>query len=196
MAENIGAIQVNLIGWDQFQPQSGESLEAKQLHWQRNKQDFQWKFSLHPGFWHTETLMRLLKQLHPAAKTARAFEREADAACRILDRALCSKTYRIRGDGYTSGTRWYERRFTRMTIRSLIHLGRACTGTMGKTALEKLDERLMPYLGYHQWPLSHVLERTGCAKADCMKMHCDFLSGSAGMTWSEEIRRLPISSSV
>ena len=80
-AENLSAIQVNLIGWDQFQPQSGVALEAEQWHWQRNNQDFQWKFSLHPGLWHTETLMHLLKRLHPGVKTARAFER--GGRCRL-----------------------------------------------------------------------------------------------------------------
>jgi hypothetical protein len=195
MAENIGAIQVNLIGWDQFQPQSGEALEAGQLHWQRNKQDFRWKFSLHPGLWHTETLMRLLKQLNPEVKTARAFEREADAACRIIDRAFCSKTYRIRGDGYTSGTRWYERRITRMAIRTLIHLGRVCTGAMGKTALEKLDQRLMPYLGYINGPYPIFwsgLLRQGRLHEDALR----FLERTGRHAMAEEILRLPLPLSV
>ena len=196
-AERANAIQVNLQGWDQFQPQSGEILDGAPLHWQCNKPDFRWKFSLHPGFWHTETLGLLLRQLRktsPAAISARAFEGLADTACRTLNPSLCTQTYRIRGDGYTARRGWFERRNTRMMIRFCIHLIRGGTRLAGEKALNRLDERLLPYLGYLNGPYPMFwsgLVRQGRLHEDALR----FLEWIGRCDLVREIRHLKLSGS-
>jgi hypothetical protein len=82
-----------------------------------------------------------------------------------------------------------------MAIRTLIHLGRVCTGAMGKTALEKLDQRLMPYLGYINGPYPIFwsgLLRQGRLHEDALR----FLERTGRHAMAEEILRLPLPLSV
>lgn len=154
-AERLGAIQVNLQGWDQRQPQAGTALGASDLHWQRNAAGFRWKFSLHPGFWHVPALARILRQLRasrPDLVSARAFEGAMDQAARQVDPALCERTYRVRGDGYASGGRWFERKAPRELALPCIHAARWLARRAGPPALDRLDRRLGPYLGYLNGP--------------------------------------------
>lgn len=154
-AARLGAIQVNLQGWDQDQPQAGSVLGEADLHWKRNAADFPWKFSLHPGFWHAPTLARILKQLRasePEAVSARAFEGAMDAAACALDPDLCARTYRVRGEGFAAGRRWFERRVTRWLARQGIHVARWSARLAGASALERLDQRLLSYLRYLSGP--------------------------------------------
>jgi hypothetical protein len=196
-AERVNAIQVNLLGWDQFQPQSGDILDGKLLHWQCNKPDFPWKFSLHPGFWHTETLGLLLRQFRktsPAATAARAFEGLADTACRSLNPSLCTQTYRIRGDGYTARRGWFEHRNTRMMIRFCIHLIRGGTRLAGEKALKRVDERLLPYLGYLNGP--YPMFWSGLVRQGRLHEHAlRFLEWIGRRDLVREIRHLKLSGS-
>jgi hypothetical protein len=76
-AAALGAIQVNLLGWDQYQPRDGVVLGPEHLFWQRNSPSFRWKFSLHPGFWHVLALRAMLESLRsilPDIRSAREFE--------------------------------------------------------------------------------------------------------------------------
>ncbi|MEI6168069.1 MAG: hypothetical protein WCS52_12835 [bacterium] len=154
-AARLGAIQVNLMGWDQHQPQAGTVLGASDLHWQRNAPDFRWKFSLHPGFWHVPTLARILRQLRasqPEALSARAFEGSMDRAARELDPDLCSRTYQVCGDGYAIGGRWFERPMPRRLALQGIHIARWTARLAGKAMLERLDRHLLSYLRYLNGP--------------------------------------------
>lgn len=154
-AARLGAIQVNLMGWDQHQPQAGTVLGATDLHWQRNAPDFRWKFSLHPGFWHVPTLARIMQQLRasqPEAISARAFEGSMDRAARELDPDLCTRTYQVRGDGYAIGGHWFERPLTRWLALQAIHVARWSARLAGHRKLERLDRHLLSYFRYLNGP--------------------------------------------
>lgn len=155
LAARMGALHVNLQGWDQHQPQAGELLDAAHLGWQRNAHDFRWKFSLHPGFWHVPSLVRLLTRLRadqPAARSARAFEGSMDQAARAVNPEWCARTYRVRGDGFAAGRRSYERACARKCILNGIHLLRFGARLMGGGWLARLDQRLLSYLRYINGP--------------------------------------------
>jgi hypothetical protein len=154
-AARLGAIQVNLQGWDQYQPQSGTVLGPIDLNWQRNDPDFRWKFSLHPGLWHVPTLVCLLRQLRgsrPEAVTARAFEGCMHAAANEVDPEWCARTYRVRGDGYAAGRHWFERSASRRLSRVGIHAARWGARCAGESVLRRLDQRLTSYLRYLNGP--------------------------------------------
>jgi len=154
-AARLGAIQVNLQGWDQDRSQSGQVLGAADLHCRRNAPEFHWKFSLHPGLWHIPTLAGLLKQLRarqPESLTARAFEGAMEAAAREVNPDLCARTYRVCGDGYAVGRRWFERRTTRWLALQGIHVARSGARLAGASALDRLDRRLVVYLRYLNGP--------------------------------------------
>jgi hypothetical protein len=192
-ARRLGAIQVNLMGWDQFQPRDGETLGADALHWQRNAPGFRWKFSLHPGGWHAPTLARMLRQLRerrPDARSARAFEGELDAAVADAEPELRARTYRVRGDGYAAGGRWFERRAPRAAARRAIDVARLAARAGGRGALGRLDGCLMPHLRYLNGPYPMVwsgLVRGGRVNPDALR----FLDGIGRGDLAREVRALP-----
>ena len=192
-AARLGAIQVNLQGWDQGLSHAGPLLGATDLHWQRNAAEFRWKFSLHPGFWHAPTLARLLKQLRasqPTAVSARSFEGSMDAAARALDVDLCSRTYRVRGDGYAAGSRWFELRPTRWMVRQGIHVARWGACRAGGSTLERLDQRLLPYLRYLNGP--YPLFWSGLIQAGRLNVEAlRFLEWSGQRAAADAVRALP-----
>jgi hypothetical protein len=192
-AAALGAIQVNLLGWDQFQPQSGTVLGREHLWWQRNAEDFRWKFSLHPGFWHAPTLRDILAQLRalqPTTLSARAFESGADAAARALDPALCGRTFRICGDAFSAGRRWHERRRTRAAAKLALHVARLLARLGGARTLQKLDDRLQPYFRFVNGPYpmfwSGLISR-GQLHAAAL----DFLERTGATDVARSIRNLP-----
>src|SRR5262245_18115953 len=137
----LDAIQVNLQGWDQHQPQEGVGLGPEHLFWQRNRPSFHWKFSLHPAFWRVLPLRAMLESLRsssPDVRSARGFEGAMHAACERLDPLLLERTYRVRGDGFTARGRWFESRALRALTRQAIRVvGRAARlgGSRGVAAV-------------------------------------------------------------
>ena len=71
-AAALGAIQVNLLGWDQYQPRQGVVLGPEHLFWERNDSSFRWKFSLHPGLWHVLTFRHMLESLRSSSPDVRS----------------------------------------------------------------------------------------------------------------------------
>lgn len=192
-AVRLGAIQINLQGWDQGQLQAGTALGAADLHCLRNAEDFRWKFSLHPGLWHVSTLACLLRQLRanqPDAISARAFESSMEVVARALDPGLCAQTYRIRGDGYARGRHWFERRNTRWIARQGIHVARWSARLAGTPTLERLDQWLMAYLHYYNGPYpmfwSGLISR-GQLHVDALR----FLEAIGETDVAQRIRSLP-----
>lgn len=191
-ATALDAIHVNLQGWDQYQPQEGSVLGPEHLCWQRNSPAFSWKFSLHPGYWHVATLERLLWQLRaqsPDARTARAFEGLMDGAARNLDPGLLGRTYRVRGDGFTAGERWFESQKLRAMTKPLIHVARVASRLGGRRALLSLDAALVPYFHYLNGPYPMFwsgLVRQGRCHDEALR----FLEWSGQSGLAAEIRRL------
>jgi hypothetical protein len=154
-AASLDAIQVNLLGWDLYQPQEGVVLGPEHLFWQRNSASFPWKFSLHPGFWRVLPLRAMLEALRatsPEIRSARGLEGAMHGACRTLDPQWLERTYRVRGDGFTARARWFESRRLRALTRQLIrvaHRGARLGGSRGVAALETA---LLPYHRYANGP--------------------------------------------
>jgi hypothetical protein len=154
-AAALGAIQVNLLGWDQHQPREGAALGPERLFWERNNATFRWKFSLHPGFWHVLTLRRMLEFLRsssPEVRSARAFEGAMHGACRNLDPELLERTYRVRGDGFTARGHWYESRALRALTRQLIGPVRLAARLGGLQKQAAVDTALLTYHRYANGP--------------------------------------------
>lgn len=186
----LEAVHVNLQGWDQFVPQSGERLGGDYLDWQRNAADFKWKFSLHPGFWHVATLARMMRQLRlqaPLVRSARAFEGAMDAACRTLDPKLTERTYRIRGDGFAAGSHWFERRGSRAVTKRAIDVARFVSRLGGNRLLAALDGRTKPYRDYLNGPYPMFwsgLVRKGQLNGDALR----FLRWGGQHALADEVR--------
>lgn len=191
-AGRLNAIQVNLLGWDQYQPQEGRVLASEHLCWQRNSPTFSWKFSLHPGYWHVVTFEKLLRQLRsqsPDAQAARAFEGLTEGAARTYDAGLLGRTYRIRGDGFTASRRWFESRLLRAITKPLIHLARSAYRLRGESALGVLDAGLLPYLRYCNGPYPMFwsgLVRQGRRHDEALR----FLEWSGQFGLADEVRQL------
>jgi hypothetical protein len=154
-AAALGAIQVNLLGWDQHQPREGVVLGPERLYWQCNSPSFRWKFSLHPGLWHVLALRGMLESLRlnaPDVRTARGFEGAMHAACLELDPRLLERTYRVRGDGFTARDRWYESRRVRTVTRWLIPPARLAAGLGGVRRVAAFDAALVTYYRYANGP--------------------------------------------
>ncbi len=155
IAAELGAIQVNLLGWDQHQPQEGAMLGRRHLFWQRNSPDFRWNFSLHPGFWHVLTLRRMLESLRsnsPDIRSAREFEGAMPAACRRVDPGLLERTYRVRGDGFTAGGRWFESRSMRLLTQRLIGPTRLAVRLGWPRRVPTIDAAVLTYHRYANGP--------------------------------------------
>jgi hypothetical protein len=154
-AAALGAIQVNLLGWDQYQPHDGVVLGPERLGWQRNRPSFHWKFSLHPGFWHVLALRRMLESLRsrfPAVRSAREFEGAMHAACAALDPGLLERTYRVRGDGFTARRRWFEARGARAVARQLVRAVSIMARLGGPRGVAGFETAILPYQRYGNGP--------------------------------------------
>jgi hypothetical protein len=154
-AAALGAIQVNLLGWDQYQPRDGVLLGRNRLYWQRNSPSFRWKFSLHPGLWHVLALRGMLESLRsnsPDVRSAREFEGAVHGACLKLDPQLLERTYRVRGDGFTARDRWYESRRIRAATRWLIRPARLAARLGGARRVAAFDAALVTYYRYANGP--------------------------------------------
>jgi hypothetical protein len=154
-AAGLRAIQVNLLGWDQYQPQDGVVLGPEHLFWQRNSPSFRGKFSLHPGLWHVLALRRMLESLRlnaPDVRSARGFEGATHSACLELDPQLLERTYRVRGDGFTARDRWHESRHVRTVTRELICPARLAARLGGARRLAAFDAALVTYCRYVNGP--------------------------------------------
>lgn len=191
-ARTLGAVQVNLLGWDQHQPQQGAVLGGERLGWQRNDPSFRWKFSLHPGFWHVlsfEAMLLQLRSTSPGATSARVFESRMDDACRQLDPGLLERTYRIRGDGFSARSRWYESRASR---RAALKLGQLCglaARLGGGRARAAVDAAFQTYLRYGNGPYPMYwsgLVRQGRRHEEALR----FLGWSGNRGLADEVRRM------
>ena len=154
-AAALDAIQVNLLGWDQYQPREGVVLGPERLFWQRNNPSFRWKFSLHPGFWDVLAMRAMLESLRstsPDVRSARAFEGAVHGACQKLDPRFLERTYRVRGDGFTVRGRWYESRRLRALTRQLIRVARRAAWLGGPRGVATVDAALLPYYRYGNGP--------------------------------------------
>jgi hypothetical protein len=191
-AGELGAIQVNLLGWDQHQPQDGAVLAPAHLCWQRNSPSFRWKLSLHPGFWHVPTLQAILRRLRSDfadVTSARAFESRADDACRRLDPGLLERTYRVRGDGYAAGTRWFEARASRRAALKVLQICDLASRVGGARARAAAAAALGTYLGYCNGPYPMYwsgLVRQGRRHEEAVR----FLGWRQGARLADEVRRL------
>src|SRR5262245_38550485 len=154
-AAALGAIQVNLLGWDQYQPHEGVVLGPERLYWQRNRASFRWKFSLHPGLWHVLALRGMLETLRsksPDVRSARGFEGAAHGACLAVDPELLTRTFRVRGDGFAARGRWYESRGVRALTRRLTRPARLAARLGGRRGVVAFDAALLTYARYANGP--------------------------------------------
>ena len=154
-AAALRAIQVSLLGWDQYQPREGAILGPERLFWQRNNPSFHWKFSLHPGFWRVLPLRAMLESLRahaPDVRSARAFEGATHDACQRLDPKLLERTYRVRGDGSTVGGRWFESRGLRALTHQLFRVAHHTARLGGPRRVAAVDAGLRPYYRYANGP--------------------------------------------
>jgi hypothetical protein len=154
-AAALGAVQVSLLGWDQHQPQEGVVLGPERLFWQRNSPSFRWKFSLHPGLWHVLSFRRMLEALRassPDVRSARAFEGAMHGVCRSVDPLLLERTYRVRGDGFTARSHWFESRSLRALTRQLIRPVRLAARLAGSRTVTAVDRAVLTYHRYGNGP--------------------------------------------
>lgn len=190
-AAALGAVQVNLMGWDQHQPQDGVVLGPEHLFWQRNNPGFHWKFSLHPGFWHVLALRRMLEKLRasqPDVRSARAFEGAVHGVCERLDPGLLERTYRVRGDGFTARGRWFESRGLRTLTRELIRVAGAAARLGGPRGVEAVQAAVLPYQRYVNGPYPMVwsgLLQRGRLHQEALR----FLAWTGQAALADEIRR-------
>jgi len=195
-AQALGAVLVNLQGWDQYQPADGVVLGPERLFWQRNRPSFRWKFSLHPGFWHVLALRAMLESLRasaPEVRTARAFEGAMHAACERLDPGLLERTYRVRGDGFTARSRWFESRRARALTRELIRAAGFAAQLGGARGVAAVGAALLPYQRYVNGPYPMFwsgLLRQGRLHEEALR----FLAWSGQSALAEEVRRLRLAS--
>ena len=189
-AEALGAMHVNLQGWDQFQSHEGEVLGRDCLYWQRNAPEFHWKFSLHPGFWHIATLVKVMRQLREQSsqvRTARAFEGAMEAASRAVDAQLSERTFRVCGDRFAAGRHWFERRGTRAVARRVLDAARFGARLGGQRLLTALDRGIKPYMDYINGPYPMFwsgLVRKGQLNGEALR----FLRWSGQGALADEIR--------
>jgi len=190
-AAALDAVQVNLLGWDQYQPQDGVVLGRERLFWQRNSPAFRWKFSLHPGFWRVLPLRAMLDSLRasaPDVRSPRQFEGALHDACHRLDPRLLERTYRVRGDGFTARSRWFESRRLRALARQLIRLAGRAARLGGPRAAAVVDAAVLPYQRYGNGPYpmfwSGIL-RQGQLHEEALR----FLAWTGQAAFAEEIRR-------
>jgi hypothetical protein len=190
-AAALDAIQVNLLGWDQYQPQEGVVLGPERLFWQRNSPSFHWKFSLHPGLWCVQPLRAMLESLRsssPHVRSARQFEGALHGACHRLDPRLLERTYRVRGDGFTALGRWFESRGLRALTRQLIRLARRGARLGGSRGVASVDTALLPYYRYANGPYpmfwSGIL-RQGRLHEEALR----FLAWTGRSALADDIRR-------
>jgi hypothetical protein len=190
-AEALGAVQVNLLGWDQYQPRDGVVLGADHLFWQRNSPAFRWKFSLHPGFWRVLPLRAMLESLRsnaPEVTSARGFEGAMHQACDRLNPGLLERTYRVRGDGFTARHRWFESRGGRIVTRQLLRAAHRAAGLGGSRRAAAVQAALLPYYRYANGPYpmfwSGVISR-GRLHEEALR----FLAWTGQVRVADEIRR-------
>jgi len=190
-AAALGAIQVNLLGWDQYQPREGVVLGPERLFWQRNSPSFRWKFSLHPGFWRVLPLRAMLESLRsstPEVRSSREFEGAMHGACHRLDPLLLERTYRVRGDGFTARGRWFESRGLRALTRQLIRVARRAARVGGPRAVTAVDTALLPYYRYANGPYPMFwsgLLRQGRLHEEALR----FLAWTGQSALADDIRR-------
>jgi len=192
-AMKLEAVNVNLIGWDQFQPFRGVHLGVSHLHFMRNHSDFKWKFSLHPSLWNVKDLCLILDQLlynFPEVVSARAFEGQAELAGNLVIKEIQEKTFRICGDRYAAGHRWFEQRTKRQIGTLLLHACRWSTGFLGgEKALSHIDQKSSIYFKYLNGPYPMYwsgLMRLGRLHKDAL---C-FLTKTGRGSWVREIKSL------
>ena len=190
-AAALGAIQVNLLGWDQYQPRDGVVLGPEHLFWQRNSPSFRWKFSLHPGLWHVLTFRHMLESLRssaPDVRSARAFEGAMHGACPSLDPLLLERTYRVRGDGFTARDRWFESRGVRAVTRGLIRPARLAARLGGARRVAAFDTAMVAYHRYANGPYPMFwsgLVRQGRLHEEALR----FLAWTGQSALADDIRR-------
>ena len=158
LMENLGAAYISLYGWDQRTRSSGEIL-GRQFHGlQRQSEDFDWRFSLHPGLWNLEALAAILAALPPMEGDGRsrlpwAFERRSGAADFPMPPQWRNRSYRIQSLSMLAGgnapARGWERRLEFRAIDALRWMVRTAGG---ESALQRLDARLAPVLRFHDGP--------------------------------------------
>lgn len=190
-ATALDAIQVNLLGWDQYQPHEGVALGREHLFWQRNSPSFRWKFSLHPGFWRVLPLRAMLESLRatsPDVRSARALEGALSEAGRRLDPGLLERTYRVRGDGFTARHRWFESRGLRALTRQLIRGARRAARLGGPRSVAAVEALVLPYQRYGNGPYpmfwSGLLTR-GRLHEEALR----FLAWTGQSALADEVRR-------
>jgi hypothetical protein len=122
----------------------------------RNHIDFKWKFSLHPSLWDVKSLCLILERLlvdFPEVSTARAFEGRAERAGMLVEKEIQKKTFRICGDRYAVGHRWFEQRTKRRMATFLLHACRWSTRLWGgEETLSRLDHESSIYIKYLNGP--------------------------------------------
>jgi hypothetical protein len=190
-AAALGAIQVNLLGWDQHQPRQGVILGPEHLFWQRNDGSFRWKFSLHPSLWHVLTFRHMLESLRsrsPDVRSARAFEGAMHGVCQSVDSLLLERTYRVRGDGFTARGRWFESRAMRAVTRQLIRPAHLAARLAGHRAVTVMDKALLAYHRYANGPYPMFwsgLVRQGRLHEEALQ----FLAWTGQSALADDIRR-------
>ncbi len=123
-----GAAYLGLLGWGQGQGSSGENLGPE--HWgiERVADDFQYKFSLHPGLWNVGALIEVLQfimETYPDEQTPWRFEKSAGMEVG-LRKVWSGRCYRV--DGLRGSRRpWFARTITRQRIWAKRHQGRLDT---------------------------------------------------------------------
>lgn len=158
LMERLGAAYIGLYGWDQRTRSSGELLGRSFRGLQRQSEDFDWRFSLHPGLWNLEALEAILAALPPVGGDERsrlpwAFERRSGAADFPLPSQWRNRSYRIRSLSMLAGGNASVRTWgRRLEFRAIDVLRWTVRTAGGESALQQLDARLAPVLQFHDGP--------------------------------------------
>jgi hypothetical protein len=129
-----------------------------------------------------------LRSTSPDVRTARAFEGAMDGACRSLDPSFLGRTYRVRGDGFTARSRWFESRSLRTLARQLIRPIRVAARLGGSRSVTALDAALLTYYRYANGPYPMFwsgLLRQGRHHEEALR----FLAWTGQSALADEVRR-------
>jgi len=104
-AESLSAANINLLGPRRGEPTGAVSLGPDFLYLERNRHDYTWKYSLHPGLWSVDHLLALLRYLvatlPPEKRTPWIFESHDEDPTSEVALSFADSTYRVNGRAMT-----------------------------------------------------------------------------------------------
>ncbi len=155
-ARELGATVVSMVGWDQIRTYEGVRLPPDKDSWLKNDSTYRWLFNLHPACWNLTNLHHILQIVigtDPVDHSARTFEGVVCAPSTPIPDQYRNSSYRLCGNRFAAGDRWFERPFMRTVILNLLHGIRLSARFAGGTGLlDRVDRRARVYTDYLNGP--------------------------------------------